>query len=255
MRVRRRIRNNSFPIKSKFLLLTKRRLFILLLFGLGGYVIWWLVFSDYFSISDVSCTLDSGQCNEQILAEIDKNKGKSSLRFNTHELEDKISKSDPYISKAEVKIQLPNKIKVTLSVRQSFISLRTINSNFEMVVDDQGYVFRINNQPENTTPSVFVKEITEELGTRIKDENLLLTLKLVKLLNEQFITFSSLSLDKETATVVLSDDVQAIFSVQENITRQVTSLQRILSQATIDSEFKIIDIRYEKPIISTRDEK
>ena len=74
---------------------------------------------------------------------------------------------------------------------------------------------------------------------------------LEKRLRNAKIPFSSVSYSSDSAyVIILSFGGQAIMSTKKNIDEQISSLQRILRELTIDSKpFKRIDFRFEKPVI------
>jgi cell division septal protein FtsQ len=70
------------------------------------------------------------------------------------------------------------------------------------------------------------------------------------LINAQ-ITYASITLEADSSYVVkLQDGGEVILSLKKNIDKQITSLQLILKQLTIDGKrFNRIDFRFDKPLV------
>lgn len=75
--------------------------------------------------------------------------------------------------------------------------------------------------------------------------------KIESLLNDAQIAFAVVSLqDDSTYKVTLENGSEIILSLKKNIEKQITSLQPILKQLTIDGKkFNRIDFRYDKPLV------
>ena len=74
---------------------------------------------------------------------------------------------------------------------------------------------------------------------------------LEKRLKNAQIAFSSIVLESDSAYIIsLTQGGKAIVSSKKNIDEQISSLQRILRELTIEGKpFKIIDFRFEKPVV------
>jgi len=74
---------------------------------------------------------------------------------------------------------------------------------------------------------------------------------LEKRLKNAQISFSSIVLESDSAYIIsLTQGGKAIVSSKKNIDEQISSLQRILRELTIEGKpFKIIDFRFEKPVV------
>lgn len=72
-----------------------------------------------------------------------------------------------------------------------------------------------------------------------------------KLLRESNIAFAKVTLSGMTYLVDILNNGQVRFSSQKDLVSQISSLQRILKQLTIEGKtFKSIDFRFNEPIIS-----
>jgi hypothetical protein len=72
-----------------------------------------------------------------------------------------------------------------------------------------------------------------------------------KILKKYNIAFSSLISSDDSYLINIKDNGQVRISQSKNIDKQISSLQRILIQLTIEGKlFKSIDFRFSEPIIS-----
>lgn len=78
------------------------------------------------------------------------------------------------------------------------------------------------------------------------------TAKVKKALRQNNISFSEIVVLSDSSYVVsIANKGQVRFSSQKDIVKQISSLQRILRELTIEGKlFKSIDFRFEEPIIS-----
>lgn len=77
------------------------------------------------------------------------------------------------------------------------------------------------------------------------------TKKIEKILKNNNISFSQVSLADSYYEIIISNNGQVKISLKKDIDKQITSLQRILRELTIEGKsFKSIDFRFEEPIVS-----
>src|SRR4030042_5564096 len=88
--VSQKVNRKIFPVRSGYLVLTKENLFWIALFLFCCSLIGWLLFGDVFSLKRVECQRDGISCDEQIVAELNKNLGSSLLRLSPNRLENKL---------------------------------------------------------------------------------------------------------------------------------------------------------------------
>lgn len=91
--------------------------------------------------------------------------------------------------------------------------------------------------------TLFISPVSKNISQEIKT--------IEDLLFDAQIVFTSISLnDNSSYKVLLKDGGEVVISLKKNIERQITSLQPILKQLTIDGrKFNRIDFRYDKPLV------
>jgi cell division septal protein FtsQ len=97
--------------------------------------------------------------------------------------------------------------------------------------------------PHFAKRSLYISPVTKNSSQDAK--------KLESLLVDAQITFASISLhDDSSYRVLFEDGGEVILSIKKDIEKQITSLQPILKQLTIDGRrFNRIDFRYDKPLV------
>ena len=97
--------------------------------------------------------------------------------------------------------------------------------------------------PFFTKKALFISPITRNSNQDAK--------KIETLLINAQISFTSISLTTNSSYIVkLQDGGEVILSLKKNIEKQITSLQPILKQLTIEGKkFNRIDFRFDKPLV------
>lgn len=81
-------------------------------------------------------------------------------------------------------------------------------------------------------------------------KNNLDSINLEKILREKDILFSTVTISGSSYAINIPNNGQVKFSQEKDIAKQVSSLQRILKELTIEGKpFKSIDFRFNEPII------
>lgn len=210
----------------------------------------WLLFGPLFQIKNIVCTRDEGTCDEQISAELANLKNLSIFRFSSTALENKLTNADPSIGKIEISVDFPDTLIIEITSKLPRTAISSQRANYAYLIDKN---YRIYSQVEITAdlfPLILTDKINQySISDTIDDENIINSIQLAVTLKNQFIPYSQLLIVDESAEVKLSGEITAIFSLKSDIQKQVTSLQQILSLATIDSKPTIIDLRFAKPLI------
>lgn len=239
------------PGPSKYLLLTGKNLFLFLLFFLGIAFVWLLFRGGLFSIREINCERDGKLCSDQILAELERLKGQSLLTFKPQSLKLKLALADPSISEVNIRTNLPGSLKLTLISREAKVFLTTPRAAKGLIADADGFVFSKGDKENAYIATIVVNDLSSiNLSERVQDPIILSAIKLSQELEESYITFQTIEVEENLLLVVLNEQTAVLFSSKADLKNQVTSLQRILSQATIEDTPTKIDVRFDKPVIS-----
>lgn len=253
MRKRRsnlRARSVFQPPSSKYLILTAKRLtWILLSIGvLAG--LWQIFFGGYFVINSIVCQKDAGECEEATLAELNRLRGEYLLTFQEAPTKKKLQQSDPAIEEVTIVTKLPDKLVVNIKTRRPTVILKTSEFSNALIADEEGFIFAVAKPEDGWLPTIVAEQLSAvTVGDKISNPSLLAAISLAKILKEQYITFQEIRVEDNKLQVFLDKETLALFSHEQDLAKAVNSLQQILSQVTIDSKPRTIDLRYKKPVV------
>lgn len=238
-------------LQSHYFLLTKKRFLWIFFVVTFAVFVWWILFGGALSVQKISCEINRENCGPDIEAELFRLKGKSFLTFKKQELEKKLKNADPAILNVKISIILPNKLEVVIQKRKPVAILKYENSGKAVLVDGDGFVFAFTEPEDEWFPVVTIDYKTKlQIGEKLNNPSLISAIELIKVLQEQYLPFNKIQVSQEDILVELNDQTDAIFSQEGNLEKQVTSLQQILSQATIHTKPKRIDVRQKKPVVT-----
>jgi cell division septal protein FtsQ len=239
--------------RSKYFVITRKHsfwLFILLASLIGFYL---FTSGGFFKIESITCFRDEDQCSEEINAELSRLLGSFLLTFNESKIEEKLKSADPTIHQVKISAQIPDKIIVQINSRSPIIGLSLNETSNILLIDEDGYIFATQDSKDYYDPVMnYDTDLMFSLGDKINEESIVNAIKLVKTLRNHFITFSEIAVEDHLIRLKLDSSTEVMFSAvseAEGYTKEVTSLQQILSQATIGSKPLTIDIRFEKPVV------
>lgn len=146
----------------------------------------------------------------------------------------------------EVKIEkkFPSTLKIEVIDSQPVVKIaQTIFSATE-----SGEITK-NEDPNNPTLYLPIEKL--EIGQKITDEITLMAIKIASQLSKSDLAVANIRLASDQNIAVYNyDGVVTIFSSKKDISRQLDSLQQVLSMAKIDAtKIAKIDLRFDKPIV------
>lgn len=239
------------PAKSKYLVITVDYL-IPFFISLGILVMVYLVlFSKFFTIKDISCTLDFATCSDSsVIAEIDKLKGENIFRLSTEPLTRKLTSGDFTIREVSIIKSLPDKLSVELQSVYPVVALRVEGDSTWVVLDAKFRVIATRDTDPNVPVVIISTPLTVAVGKPLTDEALLSSLKLGLRLSDELIGVKTIALvDDHTIQITLSSGMVAIFSPKIDELKQLRSLQAVLAGGTITEGIRTIDVRFTQPVL------
>ncbi|MFC1653939.1 FtsQ-type POTRA domain-containing protein [Patescibacteria group bacterium] len=234
----------KFLFKSNIL----KWLFVLFVF----FLISWSLTSSFFRINVIECsTATDKPCDQEVLAELNRYKGQSTFLVNTKKIENKIASANPTYSGISVTARLPNIISINMDSKKTYANLKVASKSATLIVDQD--LFVVSKQPK-PTPGAFTiisKDIyTLGVGDKIEDELTLSAFSIAEEFVKNYLSFEEVNVVSKTEIIIkISGEKTAIITSTEDVPRQVTSLQLILSKATISPEPRIYDMRFDKPVL------
>ena len=239
------------PTRSKYLVITADYIipFFIIIFGIS--LIYFLLFSRYFQITSISCSLDFATCQDAaVLSELDRLKGQNIFRLTKDKLSAKLTSGDFTISQVEMVKNLPSSLQISLlSVHP--VSAISVKNHSTWIVLDQKYRVIAERSVDPNVPTVMILEpLTLTLGKPIADPKLIATLNLALRLAQELVSVKTLTLiDDNTVEISLTSGQTALFSPRLDETTQLKTLQSILADATILKGVSTIDVRFNRPVL------
>lgn len=206
----------------------------------------------YFRLSKISCiNQEEKECDPVVMAELENHRGRSIFTINTKSIEEKLEKANPSFQNVAVVTKLPHELIVTMVDKVEYTHLKIASSSAIFLVDQN---LRIVDKTQNPNAGKFTIQTEKAseygVGDRIEDDVLVKVFELGRLLQMNYLSFSLITVGSPTYVVIdLPESKKAVFTTTKDLSRQVTSLQLILSKATITKEPREYDMRFDKPVL------
>lgn len=214
------------------------------LLGISGYLGWQVLGnSAFFKVTQVEVRGDSRQI---ITGEIMTSVRGQSLIFFPAEAVGKHLSQNLLISRVDFDRQFPGKIIATVHYREPVLSWQSQTGRFLISRDGVAYALSGSEQ----VPQVSDPTSRLELGDTLSSVQVGTTLNVLKAISERF-TVLTMSIKGRDVLINLSSGTLVSLDGAGDLTRQVSALQLILSQAKIEGRLpKTIDLRFSKPVVT-----
>jgi hypothetical protein len=210
------------------------------------------LFSSYFDIKSHTCKyLDDQPCPQIIEAELDRFHHTSIFNFSPAALKQKLLAVDPRSERIDIKITFPHAFSVSFYPQTLLANIKVATNSANLLVSRQKVITGQSTNPQPNLPVIiYPQAINLRIGDLVSDTPLSFTLDLLQALEKSFINISQIYLYSDKLILAQIDrDKQAIFTTHSELSRQVTSLQLILSKATIMKDLPVIDVRFDQPVL------
>lgn len=239
------------PTKSKYLVITADYIIPTIIF-LGimffGYL---ALYSPVFRITSISCELDFSPCeNGAVLSELDKLRGENIFTLDTSVIKARLTSGDFTIREALVSRALPGSLSVQLQSVYPVVALQIAGDPTWVVLDSDLRVIATRQEDANVPTVIVPGPLTVIVGQSPADPLIIASLKLAIHLASELFSIKSLALiDGDTIELTLDDGKKALFTPKKDTGEQLRLLQVILEGATITKEIRIIDVRFNRPVL------
>lgn len=209
------------------------------------------IYSSIFKINELPCRLDYLPCdNEAVLAELNKLKGQNIFTLKTDPISAKLTSGDYTIRSAEFTKQLPNIMNVELLSVYPHVALQVQGDPGWVVLDQKLRVIATRDTDPNVPTLVVLGPLTLSVGVSPSDELITRSLVLTRKLFDELSSIKSITLvDEDTIKLNLSNGKVAILTPKKDVTRQLQTLQAVLSDVTILTGVSTIDVRFGRPVL------
>ena len=204
--------------------------------------------SDFFSIRYLDCQVDHQPClptQEDLFLEF---LGKNIFTLKGSDRISKIKEQIYLYEDITLQKKLPNRITINLTRRQA-VGLITSLGKPSLSFDREGVLFSPNDQELNSPLVQVYPEFPLQLG--VKAPELAKLAELFTLLSDQQVRLSDYILDdRGVIKTHQTDKLGIVFDLNQDLAKQVASLQLILSRSKIEGKsISSIDLRFDKPVV------
>lgn len=218
--------------------------------GLAGLGIFAAV-SPLFRVSRIICSQDNHECEAEIIAELARWRGKHVWEVRLAEAENRILRADPRVKSARARVSHPQTLEVKLVNRSPALLLATTDRGQpDLISDDEGWVLGIDQSGLDLPKIIWDQSQPVEINEQLP-EHLLKAWAILKLLWPRLDTDSLPRVQGNEFIVKFADNPLIVFSLSKSVAWQLDTLQQLLNQARINGvQYRQIDLRFEKPIIT-----
>lgn len=224
------------------------RMLLLLILVLGGS--YGLYASPLFRVSAVECVVEGGDpCPEGVREEVSQKLGESMLTVNVSPSEEKIANAVKRIETINVFRRYPRTLQIEIKLREPAFYAQNEGVSTVFRVDDEGDVYGAAADNARYIVVLFAPDYPLAVGSTVAPD----TAGLFALLTRKLQTFPQLVTSIRYATeneilISFEDGTKAVMK-SEGAEKQLDTLQRILNDATMETQVGIIDVRFEHPVI------
>lgn len=194
-----------------------------------------------FRVKHIACKLDGENCENNLLQAVSLLKGRSMFS--------RLSLNHPFLQ-AKLRRVWPDSVMVTFAKPTLLVTFtRAAPQDPPVSLTVSGYLVPYLNGPK--TPPI-EDESTSQLpqNEKVSDSVLAFYTELTQsLLKFPNLPISRIKVVSEDEIHIFLDQGSAAIASQSSIARQLSSLQAILLSPTINREGKIIDLRFENPVL------
>lgn len=205
-----------------------------------------------FRIDQISClNQDEKECDPVVMAELNRHKGESTFLINTKDIKQKLINANPAYRDINVLAKLPKLLIVTMTDKSEYSNLKVASNSGSFIVDQNLRIVDESTKESGTIFTIIAPEAVQYgVGDQITDPTIIKSYEIARQLKKKYINFENIIITSPTMIIaVLPDGKKVLFTTTKDISRQVTSLQLILSKATITPEPREIDVRFDKPVL------
>lgn len=198
------------------------------------------VWGPLFRLTIILCQVGTDPCPPSVIDYLGQFHHQNLFFLQPPKLSRAFLRSFTQFESVQFSINPPHTLRAEIAPRIPVAQVVVNPNSPHLLVDHQGAI--LNLKPDSSLPTIYLATPSSSLLNS--------SLNLEKILNQNFIPFESISISQPAIfSVKLKTGQTVIFTSLKNFVDQVNSLQYILQAATI-SEARIIDVRFDKPVLS-----
>lgn len=240
--------------RSKYFVLTTELLLplgIILFFILAIYL---SLFSPLFSVTEIECELDYQPCTNEILtAELATYQGENLLRFPAAKLQNRLLSGDFTLREVELTRRFPHTLVLNLLSSYPVVALRLQDETSKWLTFDQAYrVIAVRDSDPNVATLTVEQAPAFQLGQPLADQDLVSSLQLTSQLAKELTSLDTLSLTGDSTLILdFAGGLRALLTTDKPLAPQLTKLQSLLADQEVKREYRLIDVRFDQPVLKT----
>jgi len=205
-----------------------------------------------FKLERFACTTNTLEtCPDFVIPELEKYTHEYIYLIQTDDLENRLKKNLPRADYLTITPIWPDLLQTTIVWQHPIVNLSIPASSSALLVGNNGQILNLVDIPDPQLPTIIASSAADLIiSDRINEPSLQAAFDIVKNFKTANIKTNTINLiSPQNIQVNLNDDRIAVFTSLKSIPVQVRTLQLILSQATINSGLKIIDLRLDRPAL------
>ena len=198
-----------------------------------------------FKIENIEVTEGKGCVDESAI--IMQFKGKNIFTVTSRQAQSTLTDTYKCAKNVTVQKKYPSTLIITVESDRPLVKVGDKN----IYITENGFV--LENQNLGNLPAIFFdKEPELKIGEKIEDDTIVYCLSLISQIGKtDFVATSIRIVNPAMISVYNRENQVVIFTSEKDASRQVDSLQLILSESRIDpSKIEKIDLRFAKPVIT-----
>jgi hypothetical protein len=215
-----------------------------------AFVTVYFIHGSHFRLWQVVCVAESADCPPAVRQILDTWHGQLLLTLPYNKLKLQLLASFPLATAVELSPVLPQTLKVSFSVSSPVVALAPGPGLPLIILSDHVKVIAITTESPADIPVVNLSEIPKlQVGDYLPSPYHRLVEALLMLQSINLIYTHAVLLPTGSLSLSVPNKPKVILALDDQISRQVTSLQLILRSNTMLEEYGVIDLRFDKPVL------
>ena len=214
---------------------------------------YWLINSPLFRLSKIDCQQEISACPEYILAYLNHFKASLIWELDTHQLSQQILAVTPQAQEVNINVHFPNTLIVSIKNTQPFVFLTLPDQSEGLIINTRLKVIERHQNNYQRLPQIIINHTISSdisIGSSISHQPIAFTLDYLKSLQSSGIGFTkAIVYSPDDIHIHLANNKIALISSHQAFSRQLTTLQLILSKDTMTESHPVIDTRHSRPVL------
>ncbi len=210
------------------------------------------IFGPLLRVKQVVCETNTQEpCLDFVVPELAKFKGQLIYLLHTNDIAKRIFTNMPEARQVIITPIWPNTLKADITMQPGFANLSIPASTSAFLVGKSGQLITVQPTPNPQLPTIIASSAADLIiSDQLSNPSLTAALDIIKNCQEIGRKVSTINIvSAQNILVDLDDGQKVIFTSQKSIQEQVSRLQLIFSQTTINLTNKVIDLRYDRPAL------